>query len=202
MNKRDLEQKLLEVNAQLNALGDLNNLVQQSQGLPALVTDTQAKKTRLESVLGEIPAKKTELETLIADTKNLSEQVTARDEEVSGLVTKIEELQTKVTELISQTKVQLGVAANAKLASTFEQVKTDLNTEKTKMFKWLIGIVAFLALATALVVWWQVKESGTLYHLSFPVRIALLSPIVYFVVFINREYNRLRNLIEEYTFKA
>lgn len=202
MNKRELEQKLIEVDAQLKALGDLNTLVQQSQGLPALVSDTQIKKTNLESVLGEIPAKKTELETLITDTKNLSEQLSTREGEVSELITKTEELKTKVTELIDQTKVQLGVAANAKLASTFEQVKTDLASEKTKMFWWLVGVVAFLAMATGLVVWWQVKESGTLYHLSFPVRIALLYPVLYFVVFINREYNRARNLIEEYTFKA
>lgn len=202
MNKKELEQKLIEVNAQLKALGDLNTLVQQSQALPGLVSDTQAKKTSLESVLEEIPQTKNELETLITDTKSLSEQVNARYEEVSGLVTKIGELQIKVTELINQTKVQLGVAANAKLASTFEQVKTDLGGEKKKMFWWLVGVVAFLALSTGLVVWWQVEEAGTLYHLSFPVRIALLSPVVYFVVFINREYNRLRNLIEEYTFKA
>lgn len=202
MNKRELEQRLVEIDAQLKALGDLNVLVQQSQGLPGLVSDTQTKKTTLETILGEIPIKKTELETLITDTKNLSEQVVTREEEVSALVIKVEELQEKVTQLIDQTKVQLGVAANAKLASTFEQVKTDLNIEKTKMFWWFVGVVSILALATALVVWWQVEESGTLYHLNFPVRIALLSPIVYFVVFINREYNRARNLIEEYTFKA
>lgn len=202
MNKRDLEQKVLEIDAQLKALGDLNILVQQSQGLPALVSDTQVKKTSLEAVLGEIPAKKIELDILITDTKNLSEQVIARDEEVVGLVAKIEELQARVAELIGQTKIQLGVAANAKLASTFEQVKADLTNEKIKMFLWLVRAVAFLVFATALVVWWQIKESGTLYHLSFPVRIALLSPIVYFIVFINREYNRARNLIEEYTFKA
>ena len=104
--------------------------------------------------------------------------------------------------LIEETKVQLGVAASAKLASTFEKVKGELVVDKWKWFKWLVGAVVVLIVATALIVGWQIKDVGTLYQLSFLVKLALTSPFVYFVVFINREYSRTRSLIEEYTFKA
>ncbi|MBI2049186.1 MAG: hypothetical protein HYT29_02015 [Parcubacteria group bacterium] len=202
MHKKELEQKLLEISTQLKALGDLNALVQKSQGLPGVIEDAQVKKARLEAVLNDIPARSEELGRLTGEVKNLNEQVLAREEDAAELTTKTEGLQQKVEKLVDETHDQLGIAANAKLASTFEGVKDEMEQEKEKWFWWLIGAVVVLVVGTGVVVLWQVKEAGTLYHLSFPIRVALLSPLVYLVVFINREYSRVRNLIEEYTFKA
>ncbi|KKS89057.1 MAG: hypothetical protein UV65_C0040G0002 [Parcubacteria group bacterium GW2011_GWF2_43_11] len=202
MKNKELEQKLMEVDAQLKALGDLNALVLQSQNLPNIISDAQTKKSSLESFLADLPARGEEVNKLAGDAKSLSEQLATRDQEVSELVGQTEELQKKVLTLVEETRVQLGKAANEKLANSFEQVKGDLKSDKSKFFWWLVGAIASLVIATAAVVWWQLEEIGTLYHLSFPVRIALLSPIIYLIVFIKSEYNRARNLIEEYTFKA
>ena len=101
-----------------------------------------------------------------------------------------------------ETLTQLGLAASEKLSNSFEQVKVDLGKEKDRWVSWLIGGVVVLVLATIGIALWQVQEQGTLYHLGFLIKIALTSPLVYFVVFVNREYSRVRNLIEEYTFKA
>lgn len=202
MNKKELEQKLLEVNAQLKTLGDINALVQQSQNLPSLIGDAQTKKTSLEAFLNDLPARVEEVSLLTTSVKSLNEQVSTRDTEVSQLSEQNKELQKKVKDLIEETKVQLGVAANAKLASTFEKVTGELANEKKKLFRWLVGTVTILLVVTGFVVWWQIREAGTLYQLSFLIKLPLTSPIVYFIVFINREYNRTRNLIEEYTFKS
>jgi hypothetical protein len=162
----------------------------------------QGKKTEMESFLDQLPKQKEEMILLASESKKTSEELIIRSEEFSKLFQQIEELQQKVSGLVEETKAQLGVAADAKLAATFEGVQVELKREKELWFGWLMKAVLVLAIATAGIVWWQIIETGTVYHLSFPVRIAVLSPIVYFVVFINREYSRVRYLIEEYTFKA
>ena len=202
MNKKELQQALTEINQRLTALGDLNSLVQQGQSLPNLINDTQIKKTSIESFLSDLPTRSEELNRITTEVKSLNEQVVTRDGEVSDLVEKTKEVQQKVDGLIKETQVQLGVAANAKLASTFEGVKDELGREKGKWFWWLVGAVAALILATVGIVFWQIHENETIFELSFLIKIALTSPIVYFVVFTSREYGRVRNLIEEYTFKA
>ena len=202
MNKKELEQKLIEVDAQLKTLGDLNTLVQQSQSLPNLINDVQTKKSQVETFLNELPTRSEKIIQLTAEVEKLNGQVATRDSEVLELVKQTEELQKKVGELVEETKVQLGIAANARLASTFEQVKDDLVKDKLRWFNWLVGAVVVLIIATVSVVAWQIIDVGTLYELNFPVKLVLTSPFVYFVVFINREYSRTRNLIEEYTFKA
>ena len=202
MDKKEIEQKLTEINEQLKVLGDLNTLLQQSKNLPDLISDVQAKKAEVETFLNDLPERSEELNRLTTEVKNLNEQATIHHGEVSELSEQTKELHKKVEELIKETKVQLGVAANAKLASTFERVKENLIGEKWKWFWWLVGAVVVLIIATVIVVIWQIKDVGTLYQLNFLVKLALTSPFVYFVVFINREYSRTRNLIEEYTFKA
>ncbi len=202
MNKKELEKTLTDINQRLSTLGELSQLVQQGQSLQGLISDSQAKKTTLEPFLVNIPLQSKEVQKLIIDVKNLNEQLSTRGEEVGELEGKIEELQKKSEKLVEETRAQLGVAANAKLASTFEQVKTDLTSDKDKWFKWLFGATAILVLATGLIVWWQVEEAGSIIELSFLIKIVLTSPFVYFVIFTNREYGRTRNLIEEYTFKA
>src|SRR3989344_1488005 len=200
--KKELLQKLAEISEKLRALGDLNVLVQKGENLPNLIASIQTAKTNIEPLLADLPVKSNELNRLTNDVKNLHKEVSGRNEEIVELATKTKELKEKTEKLIQEVQAQLGLAANAKLASTFEAVKGELSEEKKNWFGWLAAAVTILVVATGLVVWWQVKEIGTLYHLSFPIRLALLSPVVYFVVFVNREYNRVRSLIEEYTFKA
>lgn len=202
MHKRELEQNLSDISARLRALGDLNVLVQKSQDLPNLVDDIQAEREKLEELLSEIPQKKEELSEITSNIEKTSEEISNHEKKFSEVVSKIDNAQGKVSELIKQTEVQLGIAANAKLASTFEQVKDDLIKDKWKWFNWLLVAVGALIIGTAILVFWQIKTIGTLYHLTFLIKLALTSPFVYFVVFINREYGRTRNLIEEYTFKA
>lgn len=202
MNKAELNEKIVEINTKLNMLGNLKDLISESENLPELSTELVSQKEELSVLLGEIPEKNSELTALITQATAANAKITEQGAELENSERRVEELEKKVNDLIGQTKIQLGVAANAKLASTFEKVKESLRAEKEKMFKYLIGSVIVLILVTAAVVFWQVKGDESLYHLNFLIRIALLSPVVYFVVFINSEYNRLRNLIEEYTFKA
>ena len=202
MTKKELEQSLIAINQRLVALGELNTLVQQGGKIPQLINEVENKKNNLEIFLGGLPQRKEEFNGFMSEVKALKEQLVSSNDEVSGLSKQVQELHEKTEGLIKEARAQLGIAANAKLASTFEQVKKDLETEKAKWFYWFLGAVGTFVVGTAFIVWWQITAEGTLYHLSFPVRLALVSPLGYFAVFINREYSKVRNLIEEYTFKA
>lgn len=202
MNKKELEAKLAGIDQKLAALGDLSTLVQSGAQLPALISQAQTATTTAQAFLPQLETQQQTLKTLVEEIAALKTELTTKSGDFDELTTKTEELQTKTDSLRQETLTQLGLAASEKLSNSFEQVKVELGKEKDKWFSWLVGGVVVLVLATIAIALWQVKEQGTLYHLGFLIKIALTSPLVYFVVFVNREYNRVRSLIEEYTFKA
>lgn len=202
MNKKELEATLNEIQQKLGALGDLNALLQSGAQLPTLVNQAQSANTSAQELLPKLTAQQQTLTTLTQEISALKDELNTRNEAVGTLAEQTTALQQKTEELKQETLTQLGMAANEKLSNSFEQVKLELVKEKNTWFKWLVGgVVALVCTAGAIAVW-QVRDVGTLYHLSFLIKIALTSPIVYFIVFVNREYSRVRSLIEEYTFKA
>jgi len=202
MKKEELAATLTEIQARLNSLGDLSVLIAQGNSLPELVQKVQAAQTSVQELLPQLTTQKDSTAELLKEIQILKEELTTKNEEVEELTQKTQELQEKTDSLKQQTLEQLGLAASEKLSNSFEQVKVELHQEKISWFGRLsLGVVA-LVLATAAIAVWQVKDTGTLYELTFLIKIALTSPIVYFIVFTNREYGRVRNLIEEYTFKA
>src|SRR3989338_442965 len=202
MNKKELEAKLIEIQQKLSALGELSTLIQSGTQLPALVNQAQSTSTAAQELLPKLTTQQQTLEALTKEILGLKNELSTRNEEIGGLVEKTNALQEKTDGLRQETLAQLGLAASEKLSNSFEQVKIDLAKEKTSWFYWLVGGVAALVVATATIAVWQVRDVGTLYHISFFIKIALTSPLVYFIIFANREYNRARSLIEEYTFKA
>src|SRR3989344_3803089 len=201
MRSKELEQKLNEIHQQLTALGDLNALVEQSRGLPGVLGDAETKKNELQSFFAELSSQKEKLQNLLSEAATLNEQIGKRNEEIGALDEQTKSLHEKTEQLSQEVLTQLGKASNEKLANSFGKVKENLEGEKTKWFRWLVGSVSVLIVATLLIIGWQIYEGKTIFELSFLVKIALTSPLVYFVVFINREYSRVRNLIEEYSFK-
>ncbi len=196
------EDVLKELNLKLSALGDLDKLVSAAKDLPTLTADLELKKSNIEEFLKELPNRNTELTRLSTETNSLIEQVKNTNTDIAALAIKNKDLQDQVEKLIIQTQTQLGAAADQKLANTFSSVKDELVGDRNRWFKWLVAAVIILVVATASLVYWQIQERRTLYDLSILVKLALTSPFVYFVIFINREFNRSRNLIEEYAFKA
>ena len=113
-------QKLAEISEKLRALGDLNVLVQKGENLPNLIASIQTAKTNIEPLLADLPVKSNELNRLTNEVKNLNKEVSGRNEEIVELATKTKELKEKTEKLIQEVQAQLGLAANAKLASTFD----------------------------------------------------------------------------------
>ena len=202
MNKKELQQTIEDISNRLNALGDLNDIINKAQSLPGIITDVDLKKTTIDSFLNDLPTRSEELNRLTKEVRDLSGELATQKEDVSSLVEQTKELNKKVESLVEETRVQLGKAANEKLANSFETVRNTLIEEKTTWYKRLVRSLILLIVASIVIVSWQVYEANTLYQLTFLIKLTLTSPFVYFVIFINREYSRTRGLIEEYTFKA
>jgi hypothetical protein len=202
MKKADLEKKLQEIEAQLNNLGDLSELIDEGNKLPSLSADLTKQKEELEAVLETLPDDEKKLVSLTEQVETLRLELDEREKVVSSLTDKTEKLHTKTDALRQETLTQLGKASNEKLAHTFSVVQSKLIEERDTWLKRLACATAVLIVVTVGIVSWQVLEGKSIYDLSFIVKIAITSPIVYTVVFINREYARIRSLIEEYTFKS
>lgn len=202
MNKKELDAKVNEIQQQLTLLGDLNALIQKGAELPALVVQVQSTNTAAQELLPKLSTQQQSLKTLTTEISALKAELSTRNGEVEELVEKTNTLQEKTESLKQETLNQLGLAASEKLSNSFEQVKVELVKEKKAWFYWLVSAVAGLVIGAVTLAAWQVYEFGTLYHFAFLIKIALTAPLVYFIVFVNREYSRARSLIEEYTFKA
>ncbi len=193
---------LRDIQLRLGELGDLSELVEEGNKLPSLSEELTQQKERLDEVLTQLPDDEEKLTNLTQQVEALKTELEKREKNIATLTDKTKGLQTKTDELRQETLTQLGKASNEKLAHTFSTVQVKLVKERDS---WLIrlGIATLiLVVATVVIVWWQVQEGKSIYDFSFLVKIAITSPLVYAVVFVNREYARIRSLIEEYTFKS
>jgi len=202
MNKKELEQKIVELDQKLQALGDLSVLVQnatnQKQTMDTLIAGVQAQKANIDA----LPQKKEEFDKLVAEIETLKENTVEQHELAEEAKEEIETTKTKADEIHTLSLQQLGTISNEKLSNSFDKVRDELKTGNKKWFKWLLGTSGALVLAVAGIVIWQTLKGDTIFEVSFLVKLALTSPIIFFEFFVNREYTRSQRLIEEYEFKA
>lgn len=202
MNKKELQQKLLEIDQSLKVLGDLDSMVQnfdsQKQILDSLITKVQAQQANIDA----IPNKKQELENLVNDVATIKEDIIEKKNLVEEANEKIEVIKIKADEIHSLSLQQLGIISNEKLSNSFDKVKNDLKKDNEKWFWWLFGTSIVLLLSIIIIVIWQTIKGDTIFEISFLVKLALTSPIIFFEFFVNREYSRSQRLIEEYEFKS
>lgn len=202
MLKEELEAELNTINQTLGTLGDLNSIITEARQVPSLINDLTVEKGRLESVLVGSTERLAQLDDVLAKSKEVSDQLPIQTANLKTAIEQAIELQVKVESLVRETQIQLGKAANEKLANSFEIVKERLIVERNRWFIWLWGSVLLLIAAVISVTIWQTYQGRTIFELGFLIRLALTSPIIYFVGFATTEYARAQNLIEEYTFKA
>lgn len=202
MKTKEVQQKLSDIDQNLKALGDLSALVQsvtaQKQVMDTLIAQLQAQKVNIDA----IPVKKLELDNLVQEVETLKESTIEQQNLTGEVKGSVDALKTKTDEIHNLSLQQLGTISNEKLSNSFDKVKDDLKEDNEKWFKWLVGTSTALLLAVFGVVVWQVAKGDTIFEISFLVKLALTSPIIFFEFFVNREYSRSKRLIEEYEFKA
>ncbi len=202
MKKKDLEQKLLEVDQKLQALGDLTTLMQgfstQKQTADAFIAEIQAKKPDIDA----IPTQKQNIDKLLVEVERLKAESKVQLTSNQEATVAIDAVKTKAEEIQKLSLDQLGVISNEKLSNSFEKVVVEMKQKNKEWFWWLLGTSGVLLLAIGGVVVWQTLKGGTIFEINFLVKLALTSPIIFFDFFVNRQYSRTQRLIEEYQFKA
>ena len=202
MNKKELEQKLIEIDAKLAMLGDINSLVvsanEKKQEMESLISSIKTH----EETIDAIPKKRDELNSLIQEVSELNKDVENKLSVLEVSKDSLNGLNLKAAEIQQLSLDQLGVISNEKLSNSFDKVTDNLKTKNVVWFQWLVGTSMLLMLAIIGIVIWQTLMDGTIFEIGFLVKLSLTSPIIFFEFFINREYSRSQRLIEEYEFKA
>lgn len=202
MNKKELQKKIIEIEQTLRNLGDLNTLISnfsaQKLILDNLITQVQAQKENIDA----IPEKKKQIETLATEISTLKIEIQKKQDIFEKTKESVETLNTKTEEIHKISLDQLGTISNEKLSNSFDKVRSDLKEESKKWFKWLLGTSIALVITVVAIVVWQTVKGDTIFEVSFLVKIALTSPIIFFEFFVNQQYSRAQRLIEEYEFKA
>jgi len=155
----------------------------------------RSQKQEVEEAKERIAAVETELEgqkkILLAD-KEAFEKFREEFKETQG----------KTKELQTETETQLGLVSAEKLANSFNDEAEKLRTSTRGWFsrvKWTTGVLVVVVIGIA---GWQLRDSDTIFELSFLIRATLTTPIIYFLYFSAQNYKEEKSLLDNYLFKA
>ena len=213
MKKAELEKTITEINQKIESIETLSDKLSKANSVlesaSQSVTDLEQRRSAIENFQKQISGIKEEVsqfketvESVAKTADGYSETVEKQTEEYNNLKKQIEELVKQNKDLHETIKNQLGLVSTEILANAFFDESKKLKDSVKNWFWWLFGSIVALLLAVIWIAVWQVLEEKTLFDYSFLIRIPLISPLVYFVVFTAQQYGRDRKLLDEYIFKA
>lgn len=202
MKKAELEQKLSDIDQRIGSIDDLNQ-----------------KKITAEQVLSDVQK---QLSEMIPKTKEATDLLSAALEiktgaekaievlnkgvedakEYNKLKSQIEALHGSYQELEKLSRDQLGFVSMGTLANSFAERAGNLKESAADWFDRIFNTSLILAIAVIGVAAWQVYAEKTLLEFSFLVRLPIISPVIYYLVFVHSQYSRDKRLFEEYDYKA
>jgi len=213
MKKVELIQKIEEINQKIESVEALNDKLNKASSVltsaEESIKNLEQRRSAIENFQKQISGIKEEVsqfkETVesVAETADkYSETVKKQTEEYSNLKKQIDELAKQNKDLHETIKNQLGLVSTEILANAFFDESNKLKDSAKNWFWWLLGSIIILILAVVGIAIWQIIEEKALFDFSFLIRLPLISPLVYFVVFVAQQYSRDRKLLDEYIFKA
>jgi F0F1-type ATP synthase membrane subunit b/b' len=192
------------------------------------MSKTKWGKKKISEAIKDIETKQLQVRELFENTQKMVEQLSFNSAEsdtklknilsiesqVNNSVVNIQSIQDEIEELKSSTnkildtnqglieeiKNQLAVAAGGVLSNTFEQRKMDLEKSKKKWFNWLV-LDIILLVGVAIFVFLELKSNPSITP-NFFLKFSLSFPFVYAAFFFHGQYNKERELLEEYAFKS
>lgn len=208
MNKTELEQKLASIESRLDAFGDVGTKLAEIDGYVNRARDNANEANKLRDEVNTLKIGVEESKAVVDQVKDIASFDQATIAAQSGENKKLSEqlvlLQSEINSLKKEAQNQLGTISAEVLSNAFEKVALDL--KKSLMF-WRNAVflaTALLALATGLVVWWELESSSqiSLTDSNFLLKLTLTSPFIFSVIFVTRQYSREKKLFDEYTFKS
>ena len=202
MTKKEYEDKIGNIETKLKQIGDLDDLFNIVTSKNSKFQEIVQKASEQEENINQIPIKKEEFEKIFKELE-ISKDATEKNLEIiKDLENKNTESNKKLEEILELSREQLGIISNEKLSNSFDIRSVKLIEEKEEWFKRLLITTLVLVIAIIAVVIWQTAAGYSIFEISFLVKLALTSPVIFFEFFISKEYSRSQELLEEYQFKA
>lgn len=211
----DLEQK------SKNALGDIHedyhSISAKVKEIETFYTSTflplrakvENEDTGVQAVLGSVSSIKDKIiqtksgaDESFREIKNLADQSLKLKDKSEKSTTEIEKLKQKSAEFKNEIEQTFKIATDVSLANSFNERKKSLEDESTKWLKHLSWSTALLTLVVISIYFSQFIPNGPPpSDWKFWYRFAFTSPIIFYVYFASRNYNKNRDLLEKYAFK-
>ncbi len=213
MNKKQLEELVKQIN---DKIGNVEELTQKAQVSSQVLTDASALLQQLkqqqqvvESVTQGVNEISSNVKQHYENIKNSSDVATKYTDEIEKqkkdndeLVKNIKQLTERSEVLLRTSDDQLGRISSQVLANSFQGEGGKLDESVQKWFSWLWATTLGLLIIAGVIVFIQLHGGGDLLEYGFLVKIALTSPVIYFITFLANQYSREKKLLEEYRFKA
>jgi hypothetical protein len=186
-----------------------------------IIIEIESKKQEVNNTFDTIRQKIDQLNNNINDANNkfatissVEEQTKKRNEDSSQSFITIEKCRSDIEkfqlatkelletnkELSEQIENQLGIAAGGSLSHTFNDRKTELG-KSTKKWFWCLIIDILILAGVAFFVFLELKNNPALTP-NFFLKFTLSFPFVYGAFFFHSQFNKEKQLLEEYAFKS
>lgn len=213
MKKQELENLIQEINKKIENIDSLENKNNQanalleenkkiSTDLNQLIEAINNFQSQIESVKTEVQNNKEIVDSVAETAVGYSETIEKQKIEFESLKTKFENLNNNSTDLEETIKNQLGLVSTEVLANSFFDESEKLKKSSKVWFKWVCASFLSLFVSVVAVVIWQVVEEKQLFKLSLLLRMPIITPIIFFLYFVEKQYGKDRRLLDEYIFKA
>ncbi|MDP2638620.1 MAG: hypothetical protein Q8P06_00395 [Candidatus Azambacteria bacterium] len=213
MKKIELEEILKSINNKIESVEILKSKIDRadniSKNLEAKLTTLEERRgnikrfeTEIESVKSQIEPKKQIVDDLAEKVNDYNAIIEEQKKEYAKLKENFDKLLGDNNDLEITIKNQLGLVSAEVLANSFFNEVGKLKTIVERWFKWLLGSYIALFISVISIAIWQVIEEGSLFKLTLLIRLPLITPIIFFVYFIEKQYSIDRKLSDEYIFKA
>jgi len=213
MKKKELENLLQQINEKIESAESLKQKIDEASQLLTSVKTQSVElgqsvdtikqfKEQVGQAKGEVDPLKESIVQASVEAKNYQTIIVKQKEEYSKLKKDFEEINTESEGLNQSIRDQLGLVSMETLANSFFDEAKKLKESARSWFWWLFGSVLVLLAVTTAIAIWQIAREGTLFELNFLIKLPLVTPVVYFVVFTAQQYSRDRKLFDEYTFKS
>lgn len=197
----DFRKKLNELKSIENALRRINSqILDHEKSITEKRTKVDADTIAVEAATKNILDKQKTVIDIEQDISNLhKESEQAYDQ--------INKWHHEANTTLEEIKKIYAIAAGTGLGGEFDKRRNSLEDDLKKWSKYLLGITGLLFLVVIVLFCLQIRlADGDLNKLKFDanfyVRFIITSPLIYYLVFVTRQFNRTKALLEKYSFKT
>lgn len=193
------------LSGQINQIKEqLTNNLNESNNILSTISQTVSQIQNNNSTSSEVLK---QINAIALEANGALEKVKVVKASTEEALNKFHELEKESTDLIKKNTSQtekiediLQKAAAGSLFNSFNLRKKE-QEKQSKFWVWMIGIsVIGLTVAACYIIW--IAHQINVFSLLFLVRLAITFPLIYWLIFSTKQYNKARNFEEEYAFKS